>query len=216
VEDLIDWMLTSGRQRGGPQGSGLGLRSVRLTLGRFRAALDLAVRRQWTPRNVAEHVRISREAKRKAEAQRATEVPWDEKEVRTFLTAIREDRRYAAMMLALVANRPAEVCGVRWRDVDLDGKGTITVDNTRTIVYDRKRERGERNKVVEQDTKTAAGKRTLPLPSPVRKALRDLRTTQAQEAEAAGPAYSRSATSSWTSSATRGRPTSSGGRRTSS
>jgi integrase len=192
VEGLIDWMLTSGRQRGGQPGSGLGVRSVRLTLGRLRAALNLAVRRQWVVRNVAEHATISRDAKRKAEAQKAKNTPWNETEVKTFLAAIRGDRLYAAMMLALIANRPAEVCGARWEDIDLDGAGTITIDNTRTIVYDRSRERGERNKVVEKGTKTDAGRRTLPLARPVRKALRTFRDQQAKEKEAAGAAYEHS------------------------
>lgn len=192
VEGLIDWMLTSGRQRGGQPGSGLGVRSVRLTLGRLRAALNLAVRRQWVVRNVAEHATISRDARRKAEAQKAKNTPWNETEVKTFLAAIRGDRLYAAMMLALIANRPAEVCGARWEDVDLDGAGTITIDNTRTIVHDRSRERGERNKVVEKGTKTDAGRRTLPLPRPVRKALRTFRDQQAKEKEAAGAAYEHS------------------------
>lgn len=192
VEGLIDWMLTSGRQRGGQPGSGLGVRSVRLTLGRLRAALNLAVRRQWVVRNVAEHATITRDAKRRAEAQKAQNTPWNETEVKTFLAAIRGDRLYAAMMLALIANRPAEVCGARWEDVDLDGAGTITIDNTRTIVYDRSRERGERNKVVEKGTKTDAGRRTLPLPRPVRKALRTFRDQQAKEKEAADAAYEHS------------------------
>jgi integrase len=189
VEGLIDWMLTSGRQRGGQPGRGLGVRSVRLTLGRLRAALNLTVRRQWVVRNVAEHATISRDAKRKADAEKAKNTPWNETEVKTFLAAIRGDRLYPAMMLALIANRPAEVCGARWEDVDLDGAGTITIDDTRTVVYDRSRERGERNKVVEKGTKTDAGGRTLPLPRPVRKALRTFRDQQAKEKEAAGAAY---------------------------
>jgi hypothetical protein len=45
IESLVDWMLTSGRRRGGQPGTGLGVRSVRLSLGRLRAALNLAVRR---------------------------------------------------------------------------------------------------------------------------------------------------------------------------
>jgi integrase len=189
IESLVDWMLTAGRRRGGPAGTGLGVRSVRLTLGRLRAALHLAVRRQWVVRNVAEHITVSREAKKKAEAEKAKRAPWNETEVRDFLTAIRQDRLYAAMMLALIANRPAEVCGARWEDVDLEGAGTIAIDNTRTIVYDRTLAKGERNKVIEKGTKTEAGKRTLPLPAPVRKALRAFHAQQAKEMLAAGTAY---------------------------
>ena len=43
VEALVSWMLTSGRRRGGKAGTGLSARSVRLTLGRLTAALEMAV-----------------------------------------------------------------------------------------------------------------------------------------------------------------------------
>ncbi len=53
VEDLVDWMLTAGRRRGGKPGTGLSGRSVRLTLGRFSAALEAAVLEGKLVRNVA-------------------------------------------------------------------------------------------------------------------------------------------------------------------
>ncbi|MFG2847127.1 tyrosine-type recombinase/integrase [Kitasatospora sp. NPDC048296] len=190
IEALVDWMLTSGRRRGGRPGTGLGVRSVRLALGRLRAALNLAVRRGLVVRNVAQHVTVSREAKKKAEANKLNNIPWHEAEVKTFLGAIKGHRLYAAMMLALIAERPAEVCGARWdEDVDLNSSGTIAVQNTRTIVYDRTLEKGSRNKVVEKDTKTEAGKRTLPLPAPALKALKNFKAIQAAEKIAAGSAY---------------------------
>ncbi|MFF4367547.1 tyrosine-type recombinase/integrase [Streptomyces sp. NPDC001594] len=188
VEKFVDWMLTRGRQRGGKVGTGLSARSVRLTLGRLRSALTLAVRRGFVPRNVAEYVRIPRSA---TGTTRFTPKyrPWDESEVKAFIEAIKDDRLFGVMLLALIAQRPAEVCGTRWEDVDLDDAGTIAVGNTRTIVYERNRRRGERNQVVEKDPKTRSGNRVLPLPNPVRVALIRLWDHQAQEREAAGPAY---------------------------
>lgn len=56
VEDLIDWMLTSGR-RGGTPGTGLSPRTVRLTLSRLKAMLDDAVNRRLVPYNVASAVK---------------------------------------------------------------------------------------------------------------------------------------------------------------
>jgi integrase len=189
IEGLVDWMVTSGPKRGGQPGTGLGIRSVRLTLGRLRSALQLAVRRGLVVRNVAEHVTISREAKERAEANEAARKPWNETEVKAFLEAICDDRLFAVMMLALIAERPAEVCGARWEeDVDLDAE-TIAIGNTRTIVYDRSLERGERNKVVEKKPKTDSGKRTLPLPKPVHQALKAFRARQAKEKLAAGKGY---------------------------
>ncbi|MHA6761805.1 tyrosine-type recombinase/integrase [Streptacidiphilus sp. PAMC 29251] len=190
IEALIDWMVTSGRVRGGTPGTGLGIRSVRLAVGRFRAALHLAVRRQLVVRNVAEHVVVSRDAKRKATEGKVVQQPWDEDEVKAFLAGIQGHRLYGPMMLSMIAERPAEVCGARWEeDVDLDGEGTITIGNTRTLVFDRTREKGERLKVVEKGPKSDAGKRVLPLPLPVSKALRSFHAIQAAEKLAAGDGY---------------------------
>jgi hypothetical protein len=58
IDDLVHWMLTEGRVRGGKAGTGLGLRSVSLTLGRFRAVLNEAVRRKMLVRNVAVYTKI--------------------------------------------------------------------------------------------------------------------------------------------------------------
>lgn len=190
IDDLIDWMLTQGRRRGGKPGTPLGLRSVRLTLGRLRSALNLAVRRHYVLRNVAEHSRISRDQKNKAAKQKVR--PWTETEVKTFIGAISGHRLFAVMLLALIANRPAEVCGLRWEDdVDLDA-GTIAIANTRTIVYDRSLERGQRNKVIEKPPKSDAGERALPAPAPVHRALRSFKRLQAKEKLAAGEAYEES------------------------
>ena len=43
VDALVEWMLTSGRKRGGQVGTGLSARSVQLTLNAFQTALDVAV-----------------------------------------------------------------------------------------------------------------------------------------------------------------------------
>jgi site-specific recombinase XerD len=52
IERLVDWMLTSGRKRGGTAGTGVGARTVRLTLGRLKAAFEMAVNEGHLVRNV--------------------------------------------------------------------------------------------------------------------------------------------------------------------
>lgn len=189
VEGLVDWMVTKGRRRGGKPGTGLSVRTTRLTLGRLRAALQLAVRRGLAHRNVAEHVRVSRAAQKKAAPARKKE-PWNETEVQQFLGHVALHRLAGPLMLTFIAERPAEVCGTRWEeDIDFDA-GTITVgDNTRTLVYDRTLEKGERNKVVEKGAKTDAGRRILPLPLPVRRGLIVSKALQSKEKKEAGNAY---------------------------
>ncbi|KJS53429.1 integrase [Streptomyces rubellomurinus subsp. indigoferus] len=190
VEALLDWMATKARRRGGKPGTGLGVSTIQHTLGRLRAALTLAIRRGWLARNVAEYVRVTREVKNKAAQTKQARRPWDETEVKAFIEAVKDDRLFGAMLLALIAERPAEVCGARWEeDVNLNGSGTITVGNTRTLVYDRSLELKSRTKVVEKKPKTEAGERTLPLPEPVYLALKATRVQQLREKLAAGEAY---------------------------
>jgi integrase len=172
IDDLVDWMLTAGRRRGGPTGSGLGVRSVQLTLGRLRAALTLAVVRKLVVRNVAQYTKIPREARTKAAAAQAARTPWSANEIKTFLTACRDHRLFAAVLLSLIGMRPAEVCGLRWaEDVNLNAQ-TLQIWLTRTLVY---------GTVEEKEPKSRRGKRTLPLPSPVVKALTTFKALQAAE-----------------------------------
>jgi hypothetical protein len=56
IERLVDWMLTEGRKRGGKPGTGLGPRSVRLTLGRLKAAFEMAMDEGRLTRNVVKLV----------------------------------------------------------------------------------------------------------------------------------------------------------------
>lgn len=174
VENLVDYMLTSGRKRGGKVGTGLSPRSVQLTLSRLRAVLDSAVHRRLVEFNVAAPVKCPTQVK-------SARTPWSETEVRAFLVSIREDRLRAPMLLSLMGLRPAEVCGLRWSDVDLDA-GTLKVETTRTLVAIE-----GPLVVVEKGPKSAAGLRTLPLPAPVAAALKAFKAHQAKEKLAAGP-----------------------------
>lgn len=177
VEDLVDWMSTSGRRRGGKPGTGLGARSVALTLSRLRSALADAVRRHLVEYNVAEPVKPPPQVKTRRQ-------PWTPAEVRTFLGSLKGERLEAPLLLSAMGLRPAEVCGLRWaEDVDLDAE-TLRVANTRTLVAT---ENGMR--VEEKGPKSAAGRRELPLPPQVVAALRKLRTQQTAERLAAGEAY---------------------------
>ncbi|WP_078630200.1 AAA family ATPase [Streptomyces roseochromogenus] len=95
--------------------------------------------------------------------------PWDETEVKAFIEASKDHRLFGVMLLTLIAERPAEVCGARWRE---------DVDQT-----------GERNKVVEKEPKMHNGKRVLPLPKPVYVALIAFKLRQEWEKEQAGQVY---------------------------
>lgn len=181
VDDLVAWMLSSGRQRGGKTGTGLSVRTVELTLTRLRAALTWALHpnRKLVTRNVAQFTKIPREARKKAAAVKAERKPWGTAEVTVFLAAIRHARLHAVVLLLLMGLRPAEVCGLRWADVDLEA-GRLFVRSTRTIVG---------REVEEKGPKSESGKRGLPLPKLAVTPLTALRKRQAREKLKAGDGY---------------------------
>ena len=185
TEDHVDgwmrWALQEGRVRGGKAGTGLGVISVDMSLGRLKDALNRAVTRRLVTVNVASEVHIPLKARKAERKTKAVVQPWNATEVGAFMTAMKGDRLYAPLLLSLMGLRPAEVCGLRWQDVDLDA-ATLSIANTRTLMGNRT--------VVEKDTKSMAGERVLPLPALVREALKTFRATQAAERLAAGEGYS--------------------------
>jgi integrase len=172
VEQLVDWMLTSGRKRSGKPGTGLGARSVRLTLGRLKAAFEMATDEGRLVRNVAKLVTPPEYTPSEREV-------WSQTEVRTFLRAAADDRLHAAWRLGLYGLRRGEVLGLRWSDIDLKAK-TLTINQGRVLVD---------CQVRVEPPKTHNGKRTLPLDDALVKALTALRKQMAKESEAAGSAY---------------------------
>jgi integrase len=168
----MDWMLTSGRRRGGKPGTGLSGRSARLTLGRLSAALEAAVLEGKLVRNVAKLVSPPEYIKRERET-------WSRAEVRKFLVKASSDRLYAAWRLSLYGLRRGEVLGLRWSDIDLRAS-TLTVNQARVLVEYRVRI---------EEPKSRNGKRTLPLDGELVAALATLRKRQLDESAAAGAAY---------------------------
>ncbi|MFF3377187.1 tyrosine recombinase XerC [Streptomyces sp. NPDC002680] len=179
VREFVDELVASGRRKGGEPGSRLAISTVEGVLIRLRGALRRAVVRKLVSVNVAAEVRPSLADKKTDKRERDKPAPWSVGEVQTFIRGIAEDRLFAPLLLSLMGLRPAEVCGQRWVDVDLDD-GIIEITTTRTM---------SNNRVIEKDTKTASGERALPLPRGPWEALRRLRAVQAAEELAAGEAY---------------------------
>ncbi|MBL1115240.1 site-specific integrase [Streptomyces sp. 110] len=182
-EDVEAWMLWSlrcGRVRGPKAGTGLGVTSVDMSLARLKDVLNRAVTKRLVNMNVASELSIPRKA-RKAERKTKVElVPWNVSEVHTFVQGMSGDRLYAPLLLSLMGLRPAEVVGLRWSDIDLTAD-TLTVANTRTMMGNKT--------VVEKDTKSMASERALPLPIPVKDALKKFKALQAAEKLTLGTDY---------------------------
>ena len=172
IEDLMYWMLTAGRKRGGKPGTGLSGRTARLTLGRLSAALEAAILEGKLVRNVAKLVKPPEHTPRERET-------WSKAEVRKFLAKASTDRLYAAWRLSLYGLRRGEVLGLRWSDIDLRAR-TLTVNQARVLVEYRVRI---------EEPKSRNGKRTLPLDGELVTALTALRKRQLDESTIMGTAY---------------------------
>ncbi|MFC4466712.1 tyrosine recombinase XerC [Streptomyces xiangluensis] len=180
VESMVAWLLVAARRRGGAKGTGLRTTTADGVLGRLRAALRLAVRKQLVARNVAEDVTIPRKARKADRRNNKRPDPWNVVEVKEYVLGIRDERLFAPLLLGLMGLRPAEVAGMRWADIDFE-TGTLAVANTRTMIGNAR--------VLEKDTKSEAGERTLPIPEPVKLALLSFRVLQEAERATMGGYY---------------------------
>lgn len=180
VRDFVDDLVSRGRRKGGLPGTRLKVSTVDGILIRLREALARAVVRKLIPVNPAQSVRVALVDKKTDKREATTVKPWTVGEVQQFIAGIEGDRLYAPLLLSLMGLRPAEVCGQRWRDIDLK-LGTLEVANTRTMVGN--------VRILEKDTKTASGERVLPLPSKALESLKRFSARQATEKLAAGEGY---------------------------
>ncbi|WP_234334800.1 site-specific integrase [Streptomyces sp. NRRL S-118] len=180
VRDFVDELVATGRRKGGEPGTRLAVSTAEGVLTRLKEALSRAVVRKLIAVSPATHVRVSLADKKTDKRERARPAPWNVAEVQTFIRGIADDRLFAPLLLSLMGLRPAEVCGQRWTDIDLEN-GVLAIATTRTMVGN--------HRVLEKDTKTASGERSLPLPRTPWEALRQFRALQAAEQQAAGEGY---------------------------
>lgn len=143
---VVAFMEELGTEKSSTGRMGLSARTAQLSVGVLKAACAYGVENGLLGRNPIAGVRRP--------SGRAPEMHfWTPEQVRTFIDATSEDRMAAAWGLLLARGlRRGELCGLRWANVDLDGK-RLTVAEARIVVD---------GKPVSSTTKTNKP-RTLPL-----------------------------------------------------
>ena len=142
--------------------SGLSARTVQYIHVTLHKALKQAMRWGLIPRNVAEAVDPPRSLKREVR-------PLTEEQAKAFLRVVRGNCMEALYVLAIsVGLRQGELLGLKWEDVDLEGK-VLQVKRNLSVT---------KQGVVFVPPKSAKGCRSVALGVPVIEALRRHKTTQ--------------------------------------
>lgn len=152
---------------------GLSPRTVRYTHTIVRKALADAVAWNLVPRNIADSANPPKQAKRSKKT-------WAADELRSFLGRARDDRLYAAYLLAATTGmRRGEILGLAWSALDLAG-GRLSVSRSLVSVD---------YKVQLSEPKTSQGRRVVALDPATVSALRAHRKAQLEERVAMGEGW---------------------------
>lgn len=163
-------LLEAGHRHGG----GLSRQTVSYVAMILKRALSAAVRQNLLARNPADGADPPRP---RSERKMST---WSPDELRSFLQSVRDDRLYAAWVLAATTGlRRGELLGLRWKDVDLQ-VGRIAISQTLLSI---------RSRIDFSTPKTAKGRRSVALDPTTVAALRTHRARQAEERLAWGRSY---------------------------
>jgi len=157
----------------GRRGRPLSPSTIRRIHAVLRSALNTAVKRRLIPYNPADHVELAPENPKRAR-------PWTVKQVRAFLDATHDDRLAPLYRLLLVTGmRRGEAVGLRWLDVDLDGRCLFIVQQITEI----------RGRGVVGTPKTKRGSRVIPIDDGTVEILRRHQQNQHLERLAGGDAW---------------------------
>jgi integrase len=163
--------------------AGLSPRTVRYIHTILHSALKQAMKNQLVLRNVSEATTRPTGKPRRMH-------PLTLPQVNQLLTAVKDDRAFPAIFLALGTGvRRGELLGLRWVDMDLDAgvlhvrQALIRVGNHDATAGDRK------GRLIFQEPKTEESRRTTPVPADITEALKHHKARQAQEKLLFGEAY---------------------------
>jgi integrase len=158
---------------GGKPGTGLGVRSARLMVGRLSAAFEQGIDGQKVYRNPCRKVRVDGRPQ-------PPRITWSAEQLRRFLAAADADRLAPVWRLMSYGLRRSEGAGLLWSNVRL-AERTVTIGPVRVMVNGRA--------VSKPNPKSENGWRTLPLDDVVAAQLEALQARQMEEMLTAEPAY---------------------------
>ncbi|WP_395158922.1 tyrosine-type recombinase/integrase [Ilumatobacter sp.] len=168
VEVMYGELLSSGGVGGAP----LSAKTVANAGGVLSKALRDAVRLKRLAYNVSADAELPARV-------RPEQSTWTADEATRFLAATTDDRPFPMWRLALSTGmRRGELCGLRWRDLDLDD-GRATIASTRVVARE----------VVTGEPKTKAGNRVVRLDAETINVLRAWRKRTNEERLVAGAAW---------------------------
>jgi integrase len=174
VEELARWLLDHGSKDGGPIKAG----SVRAALRPLSMMFDMAVRDRLVTENPVARARKPRGVKRVGKDLEH----WTSDELLRFRDAADLDPLAGGWRLTLCGLTRADVCGLRWGDVDLDA-GTVTIRQGRVALI-----HGDAT----DEPKSEQRRRTVPVETihaGTVRLLRKMRAAQAQDRLGAGQAW---------------------------
>lgn len=175
LNSLYSELLRSGRLDGK---GGLSRRTVRYIHTILRRALDAAVRWNLVPRNVAAIADPPESARRRSEVR-----TWSAQQVRVFLERTQGSPFHSAWTLLVTTGmRRGELLGLRWTDVDFDGRRLSINRSLVTVNYELRIE----------EPKTARSRRSVAIDDGTLLRLRDHRRSQIEDRLAAGVRFDES------------------------
>lgn len=162
--------------------AGLKPRSVRYIHHVIHSALDQAVKNQLVASNVGEAVELP--------ADKRFEIkPLSLEETKQLLASTKEDRLYPAILLEFSTGlRRGELLALRWSDVDFK-QGVLRVNRVLVRISNRGPEAQTKTQLTFQEPKTAASRRSVPIPDHALAELKRHKTRQRRERLLVGEAY---------------------------
>jgi integrase len=159
----------------GENGRRLSPATIRRMYGALRSALNIAVRRRLLSYNPILTVELEEMPRRRI-------LVWTAEQVGEFLDFVKDDRMFPLLRLVLMTGmRRGEACGLRWSDVDLDGK-VLTV--CQQVVH-------TQDGLQVCPPKTKSGDRVVPFDDDTAAALRAQQRAQARDRLAWGTAWAK-------------------------